>query len=105
MTVNIAMPSMIDKNPFMFEAAEFAQAARVVVDHLHDMLGFSIDHEVERVGLPELPDEPPEEIQEATYELVYDLIYSLPTADNQMLTRGVTRIVEMWGSLQSAKAA
>ncbi len=93
---------MVDKaapdDPVLDEAAQLAQNACLAVGRLHDVLHELIGNEIERAGLPILPDEAPDEINEACLELLSDLIYALPGNQASLLAKGLPQIVELWRS-------
>jgi PAS domain S-box-containing protein len=100
---------MVDKavpdNPGEHEFAQLARKACVIVGRLHDAVHELIDNEMEKAGLPALPDDAPDEINEAILELVSDLIYALPQNQNSCLTEGLPQIVELWRKSQEIKLA
>jgi CheY-like chemotaxis protein len=100
---------MVDKavpdNPGEDEFAQLARKACLIVGRLHDAVHELIDNEIEKAGLPALPDDAPDEINEAILELVSDLIYALPQNQKSCLTEGLPQIVELWRKSQKIKLA
>ena len=96
---------MVDRadpdNPLLDEVAQLAHKAWSVVGLLDDAVHELIDNEIEKAGLPALPDDTPDEINEAILELVSDLIYALPESQNWCLVKGLPQIVELWRKAQT----